>query len=211
MEKTKGLLGKVTGLFSKRLLVVLGLLLYLAFMTYILIPSDLPKPFYIEVSWDGQPASAAAAEANATPTPTPEATLPVPDTHKPLSPEVVSLLQGKGVMLPIGPKIYNLADPGGRRYLKISLVLEILPSDMTFYTLVGDQRTLAEENYLAEYKTKVPLIEDALTTAVTSKTYEEVFTVAGKEALKKELKEAINPLIGDAEISHIYFTEFLIQ
>lgn len=211
MKKIFGLFGRLRGLFSKRLLVIGGLVLYLAFMTYILIPSNLPKPFYIEVNWDGRSASAASAESEQGATPTPNAVEAAAPGHEPISPEVASLLQGKGVMLSVGPKIFNLADPGGRRYLKVSLVLEVLPSDMTFYTITGEQRALAEESFLEELKTKTPLIEDALTTAITSKTYEEVFTIAGKEALKKELLEAINPLMDAEEVAHIYFTDFLIQ
>ena len=201
-------LGGLTGIFSKRLIIIVGAVLYLAFMTYILIPSNLPKPFFIEVSWDGSSAAAAAAEETGpTPTPTVESLSP----SETLPSEYSTLLQGQGVMVPIGPKIDNLADTEARRYVKISLVLEILPHDMAFYTLPQAERAVAEEKYTTEMRTKEPLIEDALTTAITSKTYEEVFTVMGKENLKKEIMEAINPLMGAEEVSYIYFTEFLIQ
>ncbi len=200
-------LGKITGIFSKRLLIIIGGVLYLAFMTYILLPSNLPKPFYIEVSWDGSSAAAAAEESGPTPTPT----VALAQPPEALPSEYSALLQGRGVMFPIGPKIYNLADKDARRYVKISLVLEILPHDMAFYTLPQAERALAEEKYTQEMRTKEPLIEDALTTALTSKTYEEVFTVKGKGNLKKEIMEAINPLMGVEEVAHIYFTEFLIQ
>lgn len=117
----------------------------------------------------------------------------------------------QGVLLSLGTKVINLADPGGYRYLKVGIVLEILPEDPKFSSLKGEARIKMEEEVIKELKNRSPVFEDIVTTLLSSKTFEQVFTIQGKERLKAEMKEQINARLGTDAVLEVYFTDFVIQ
>jgi hypothetical protein len=63
----------------------------------------------------------------------------------------------------------------------------------------------------AEVGTGVQLIEDAITTIVSSKTPDDVATTEGKEALKKEIQHAVEQLIHEPKVSRVLFLNFITQ
>lgn len=66
--------------------------------------------------------------------------------------------------------------------------------------------------FVEELGTGVQLIEDAVTTIVTSHTPEEISTTAGKEALKGEIERAVNELFeGEPRVTRVLFTNFITQ
>jgi len=117
----------------------------------------------------------------------------------------------EGVLYDMGSKVVNLADPGGYRYLKVNIVLEVLPADPEFYTLSGEARKAAEEQLRVALDEKRPIIEDIVTIKLSSKTFEEVFTVTGKEQLKQELRDDLNARLTVGQVRDIYFTDFMVQ
>ncbi|UOD33808.1 flagellar basal body-associated FliL family protein [Deferribacteraceae bacterium V6Fe1] len=90
--------------------------------------------------------------------------------------------------------IVNLADPGGTRYLKVSMQAEL------------DSDKLADE-----IEKRKPQIRDIILTVLSSKTYAEVSTAQGKLALKQEIMRRINLTLTSGAIRSIYFTEFVSQ
>ena len=114
---------------------------------------------------------------------------------------------------PIAGRVVNLADPGGRRYLKVSLSLEF-------------NEQLAEDDGggghggagspLETWRTGIahemgPLLQDALTTVLASKTSAELLTPEGKEHLREEIIHHINEVLHAERIRNVYFTDFIIQ
>ena len=99
-----------------------------------------------------------------------------------------------GPIIPLTPFIVNLADPGGRRYLKITVELE-----------------LDKKEGEAEFKGRVPEIRDQIIQALTSKTFQQVQGVAGKTVLREELTARMNTILKVSKIKNIYFTEFVVQ
>jgi len=90
--------------------------------------------------------------------------------------------------------IVNLADPLGRRYLKIGIDVELL-----------------NKKVVAELEKKMPEIKDAIILLLSSKTYSQISTVEGKLALKQEIVARLTQILGKGKVINVYFTEFVVQ
>jgi len=99
-----------------------------------------------------------------------------------------------GPMFPLDGFTINLLSDSGRRYLKVTINLE-----------------LKDEETAAELEAKSPVIRDIMIRVLTSKTLEEIATAKGKDKLKDQLVNQINLRLQDGEIKNVYFVEFVIQ
>ncbi|MGC8718977.1 MAG: flagellar basal body-associated FliL family protein [Thermodesulforhabdaceae bacterium] len=90
--------------------------------------------------------------------------------------------------------LVNLADPGGKRYLKLTMELEL------------DNKKVEEE-----ITKETSRIRDVILTVLSSKTFDDISTLPGKQTLKKELMTKVNASLKNGKVTNIYFTEFLIQ
>ena len=100
-----------------------------------------------------------------------------------------------GTVLNLEPFIVNLADPAGKRYLKLSLAVD-----------AKDLQTKAE------LEARMPQIRDSILILLTSKSYGDIAPVAGKIRLRNEMLKIINRFLGGAGSVHaVYFTEFVVQ
>lgn len=90
--------------------------------------------------------------------------------------------------------LVNLADPLGRRYLKMTVDVEVVDSSAA--------STLQDQ---------MPKIRDAVILLLSSKTYGDLSTLESKILLKKELVERLNLVLGGPKVLHVYFTEMVIQ
>ena len=155
------------------------------------------NPVEAAVDAEGNPVEAAAAEPkldmNAPPVPP---ALPIP---------------GEGVMFDVGTKVINLADPGGRRYLKVGIVLEFAPHDTAWYTMATEQRAELQALFESEMATKQGVIEDLVKSIISSKSFEQVYTLEGKEALRQEIINRINQMLPAQLVMYVYFHEYVVQ
>lgn len=103
---------------------------------------------------------------------------------KPAISEIVSL----------PPQVVNLADPLGRRYLKVGIDVEV-------NTLKGAAKL---QEHMAQ-------IKDSLLLLLSSKTYKDLEGITNKLELKKEIVERLNQVVNDVFVVNVYFTEFVIQ
>lgn len=90
--------------------------------------------------------------------------------------------------------LVNLSDPLGRRYIKLTIDVEMSSSG------VG-----------AEVDAQSPRIRDALIMLLSSKTYNDLATNEGKILLKNEILDRINQIMGQGKITGVYFTNLVIQ
>lgn len=97
-----------------------------------------------------------------------------------------------GKVIPLETFIVNLAGSKGRKVAKVNMELE----------LKGDK--VADE--IDKRKAQV---RDIIIIILSSKTYEEVSTREGKDALRGEVKDVINSFLVQGKISNVFFTEFL--
>ena len=58
---------------------------------------------------------------------------------------------------------------------------------------------------------KKPIIDDLLNTLLASKTFDKVYTVEGKDALRQDIVLRINALLPQQKLMFVYFTEFVVQ
>lgn len=185
--------------------VVVFLLLVSAVGYILLAPSTWWKPFYVKMELDG---ASAVPEAQA-------ATMP--QSPVPAQPAAGSLpgsgiQQQPGIMYELDNKVVNLAEPGGLRYLQAAIVLELVPVDPMYYSLQpGEERDKIEEDFIGQIDARRPIIDDIITTKLSSRSFNEVATVEGKQALKDELMTAINDALGYQGVTNVYFTNFVVQ
>jgi flagellar FliL protein len=90
--------------------------------------------------------------------------------------------------------IVNLADMGGKRYLRFTTVLE-----------------LDSEKLESEIAKRLPQVRDSILTILPTKRFEDISTAKGKAALRDQMLERINGLLAGGRITNIYFKEFVVQ
>ena len=88
----------------------------------------------------------------------------------------------------------NLADTGGKRFLKTTLKLKV-----------------TSENVLKECKSRNFELRDLVLTLLTSKESEEILRAEEKASLKKQILGTLNSTLRKGQVLDVYFTEFLIQ
>ncbi|MFW5735208.1 MAG: flagellar basal body-associated FliL family protein [Oceanidesulfovibrio sp.] len=101
---------------------------------------------------------------------------------------------GDSQVVSLAPFLVNLADPLGRRYLKLTLDVEV-----------------ASEQAAEALSTNEPKVRDALIMLLSSKTFSELSSMESKIILKKEIVERLNLVLGGSKVQQVYFTEMVIQ
>ena len=90
--------------------------------------------------------------------------------------------------------IVNLADQGGKRYLRITMEME-----------------LSGPEVLEEIPKRLPQLRDTILMILPSKQYADISTTEGKIALRDELIAKINTILKKGTVTTIFFTEFVVQ
>lgn len=114
-----------------------------------------------------------------------------------------------GVMYPLGERVVNLADTGGYRYLKLGIGLEFAAEGEK--EAEGEAYKKMQEEFAKKLLKHKERLEDIVTTVSSSRTSADLATVAGKEALRLELREKIAAAAQPEHLLGVYFTQFIIQ
>lgn len=99
-----------------------------------------------------------------------------------------------GVMFPLDPFVVNLAGSQGKRFLKVTVSLE-----------------LSAQEVHVEVKENLQKITDSILVLLSSKNFEDVYSVQGKFKLKDEITTRVNRFLVLGHTKEAYFTEFIIQ
>ena len=99
-----------------------------------------------------------------------------------------------GPLYTLDTMIVNLADHGGKRYLRVTMALE-----------------LSDPESMVTIESRLPQIRDAVLMILPTKTFDDVSTTDGKIALRNQIMEKINNLMTKGRVNNIYFTEFVVQ
>lgn len=195
---------------KKKLFTIIVGVLIVGFLIYTIVPSNLPKPIYIEFVSAESDVATTETETKAEPTTQePAWSDPAKESAPVVNPQYPQV--GQGIMYDAGSRVVNLLDPVGRRYLKIDIVLEFLPPDHKYYQLEEEERSAARESFLAEVADRKPIVEDILISLLTSRSYEDIYTLEGKNLLRADVQEHMNEILREPRVVAVYFTEFLIQ
>lgn len=90
--------------------------------------------------------------------------------------------------------LVNLSDPLGRRYIKLTLDVEVASSDAA-----------------QVLETSSAKVRDAVILLLSSKSYADLASLESKILLKNELVTRLNQIIGSSKVVRVYFTELVIQ
>lgn len=99
-----------------------------------------------------------------------------------------------GPMYKMDTMIVNLADRGGKRYLRLTMQFE-----------------LSTPEVVDEIEMRLPQIRDSILMILPAKQYADISTTQGKVTLREELMAQLNGYLKKGAINTIYFTEFVVQ
>ena len=116
----------------------------------------------------------------------------------------------RGIIADMGEFTLNLADKNARRYLKVSVALELSKTPEEINSTKGDMIINREfEIELNQYK---PAIKDSIISILSSKTSDELATIPGKETAKEQIAEAVEAVYnGEREVIRVSFGQFIMQ
>ena len=185
---------KIVNAVSQVILILTALIsLFTAYIVFA--PDQLPKPFHLLYDSSG------ATQVVMAPVVQQPAATPEPHTYLP----------GEGVMVDMSTKIINLVDPTGRRYIRLTVVVEFAPDDPTYLTMADEEKQAYITTFKDELSAKLPIMDDTVITLLSTKTYDDLYTADGKEKLRAEIMNTLASKLPDLHILSVYFTEFVVQ
>lgn len=130
----------------------------------------------------------------------------------------------RGLIIDLGDFVLNLSDSTARRYLKANVAIELTKKETDpganpeppksgghgghGEAPAPDPMKIIE----AEINQFKPSIRDAVISTLSSKTSDELSSIAGKEEAKEQIKETVNAIFaGEREVLRVSFGNFIIQ
>jgi flagellar basal body-associated protein FliL len=198
------MLDKILKILNAITQVILLLTAFVSLITAYVVfaPDEFPKPFRLMYAYDTAfttPAAAAAAAAE-----------PMAATETPVS-VAREFTPGQGIMLNMSTKIINLVDPTGRKYIRVTIVVEFAPDNPEYLTLPEEEKTAYLTAFEEKLNSRLPIMDDTVITLLSTKTYDDLYTAEGKEKLRMEIMDTLSKKLTDLQIISIYFTEFVVQ
>lgn len=99
-----------------------------------------------------------------------------------------------GRTIPMETFVVNLAGSRGGKITKVNMELEV-----------------SNEAVIEELDKRKPQIRDIIIIVLSGKTFEELSTKEGKERLRDDIRDTVNPFLTKGSIKRIYFTEFIFN
>ena len=103
-------------------------------------------------------------------------------------------VEKEGEIFALEPFVVNLSDPKGKRYLKVTVTLE-----------------LETPAAVSKAEKSVPKMRDMVIMMLTSLTFEEIMTPEGKIRVRDELLERFNLILRPERVKSLFFTDFVVQ
>ena len=88
----------------------------------------------------------------------------------------------------------NLNDPLGRRYVRVTVELELISPEVS-----------------KEVEAQSARIRDAMIILLSSKSYSELSTMEGKHILRNQILDRVNQILGAAKVVNVYYSDFVVQ
>jgi len=100
-------------------------------------------------------------------------------------------------LVPFDPFVVNLADPGGSRFIRVTL------------SVVVDDEKVASK--IAETPVSLKEARSVILELLSEQSSASLVTPEGKVALKKAIIERVSKIFSDAKVTDVYFAEFVVQ
>lgn len=207
MDKVKNILGLVIRVLVILLLVATTFLsLTMAYIMFA--PDTFPKPFYLNY---GYPNGGLGGTPVVVPNGTVVEAQSTPEANVEPTEVVVDVKPGEGIMLDSGTKIINLTEVTGNKYIRVSITFEFAPADAKYAEMKAEEKTAYLTEFTNELNAKLPVIDDVVITLLSTKTFDTLYTAAGKEDLRHELMLQVNERLPQYHVIAVYFTEFVVN
>ncbi len=108
--------------------------------------------------------------------------------------EVKQEKESMGHIFSLESFIVNLSDEGGKRYLRVTMGLEV-----------------SDPKASDELTKRLPQVRDRILTILPTRKVADLQTADGKDLLRSEIAAKLNELFAKEIVKKIYFTEFVIQ
>lgn len=99
-----------------------------------------------------------------------------------------------GKLVPLETFLVNVSGSRGRKLVKMNMELEVTNAEVQ-----------------EEVEKIKPKIRDYIIIIASSKTFNEISTREGKDALREEIKNQLNLFLTKGQITKVYFTEFILN
>jgi len=198
-SKVTGVIGKIFFVFG--FFAIGSLCIAMAYIMFA--PDQWPKPFTLVYSTPNAQADVVLNSILNPPTPGP--------TSVPTLVPTIAVGPGEGLMETMSTKIINLADAGGTRYIRLTIVLEFQPLAPVVLATSSTNATDPNATLISEITARMPVMDDVVINLVSTKTYDDLYTADGKEKLRQEIMDAINNKLPEFHVMAVYFTEFVVQ
>lgn len=130
--------------------------------------------------------------------------------HDTTAPEAVEVSPGQGIMVDTSTKIVNLAEPGGKKFIRVTATLEFVPP-AGYEALPEEEKTAELAAFMTEINSRIPVLDDTIVTLLSSKDFQSVYTTEGKDTLRTEIMDAVNTRLPEYKVIYVYFKEFVMQ
>ncbi|MEZ4702900.1 MAG: flagellar basal body-associated FliL family protein [Rhodothermales bacterium] len=99
-----------------------------------------------------------------------------------------------GEFMELSNIVVNPADSNGRRLLMVSLGIESV-----------------EPAQLESIKSREMVVRDTIIKLLGRRTVEELAAIEQRNTIKDELRQAVNGIVTEGEVSRLYFTQYVLQ
>lgn len=213
---------------------IFGILFFFTVATNLLVvyimffPDTFPKPIYLvyQLPYSSQAPSIVDAENDEQALPTvsePISGIKIPffssgseattsaEAPTEVAHNLIEMTPGQGYMMDTGTKIVNLAESGGKKFIRATATLEFAYDKAALAALPEEEKKAHMEEFTSDLNSKLPVIDDVIVTILSTKDYQSVYTSEGKELLRQEIMNAVNERLPEYKVIYVYFKEFVMQ
>ena len=103
------------------------------------------------------------------------------------------------------------ASPGESKFIPESFKVNLADSSGSHFAVV-DVEIEVDADFVREEVVRLrPRIRDFIIVILSSKTYDQIASVDGRDFLREEIRNKINGYLTKGQIKNVYFTQFIIQ
>lgn len=123
----------------------------------------------------------------------------------------VKVEETKARLVTLDPLLVNLADEGGKAYLRVGIVLRVIDPPPPVKAAKEEKKEEKPEKGKVVVNESDVLMRDAALGVLGRETGEALLAADGKERLKGTLRTALQARVPEIKVVDVLFTEFLVQ